>query len=1443
MIRDLDSALSERILVLDGGLGTMVQALGLGEQDYRGREFLAWKCPLAGCTDSLCLSSPRAVAGIHRAYLQAGADIITTNSFNANAISLQEYGLEAYARRIARAAAQIARTAADEFKTDGRPRFVAGSMGPTSKTASISASVGDSSLRDVTFAALADAYYDQAAGLVEGGADILLLETVFDTLNAKAAIFALERLFGEIGRRLPLMISVTVSQKAGRTLSGQSIEAFWASVKHARPVSVGINCSFGAREMMPHLERLAAVADCYISVHPNAGLPNIAGGYDETPESFAEAMRPYAERGLVNIMGGCCGTTPEFIRALVAMLEAKGRRGGSSDRGGHGGGPDNGLRGGTGGAGQSTDSLQDTQSSSPSDSGRHFTQSAADEALILHRRQLPEPDTTTILCGLETLRIVPEANFINIGERCNVAGSAKFARLIREGDWDGALAIARAQVNAGAQVIDICMDDGLIDGPAAMRRFINMLAGEVEIASVPLMIDSSSWDTIVAGLECCQGKAIVNSISLKEGPQEFLRRASLIRAYGAAAVVMLFDEEGQATSLERKAAVAERAYKLLTSNGFPAQGIIFDPNILAVATGIPEHDGYGLAFIEAVRWIKQNLPLAKISGGVSNLSFAFRGNNAVRAAMHSAFLYHARQAGMDMGIVNPQMVVLYDDIDPHLLTLVEDVILCRQANASERLAEYAARLKAAETAAGEASAAGQAAAPAAQSTWRNAPAGERIGYAMLHGIADNIENDVLEALAAEGSPMAVINKLMMPAMERVGNLFGEGKMFLPQVVKAAAVMKRGVAALEPYYHTGALPQTPPLRPGYSECLPARPSLSPDGDYTGAPPQTPPLRPGYSECLPARPSLSPDGDYTGALPQTSDAEHNVIPSEVEGSHSAPKVVIATVKGDIHDIGKNIVSVVMAVGGCEIIDLGVMVEAATIVEAVRSHNADFVCLSGLITPSLAQMIEVCRCLRQEGISIPVIVGGATTSPMHTAVKIAPEYDGLVVHSPNASSNMQIITNLSGPAARVFAAGIRSEQKQLQQLYEEAKGSRNLVDYHDRLQEAVGTRSAGSVPGLPAAHPSEPGAQSADSQLYTESYPINSEGVTFDNSHIISNLHSSHRQSGVVSELHQEGIDQQTEPCRLPQTEYDQSIRVFHHYDFAAVRKHLNWDMFYAEWGVKDAAARWELRRDAEAMLDHMERDNILDLQGVIGNFSVHASGDDIVLDSGGNRLQAVAEGASESQRNSQPGAAGFGAAPQYNRLQAVAEGASESQRNSQPGAAGFGATPQYNRLPMLRNQTEGEENVSAADFAAAAGRITLFAISAGAGIKAYAERLTARGDQYGAFMAKVLADCLAEALAAATVPAKEGERHAFGYPSCPDHSLKKDVFELLQVSRQCDMQLTESYMIDPAESICGMVIPGASYFAVGKIGQDQLEDYARRRNMSAEQVKSLIPRNIL
>ncbi len=1337
MKADLNTLLQSRILRLDGGLGTMIQALQLEEWDFRGREFLKWKCPLKGCMDLLCLTAPRSIGAIHRAYLQAGADIVTTNSFSANAISLREYGLEKYARRIAREAARIAREEADKFEG----RFVAGSMGPTSKTASIAASVEDSAARDVTFAELAEAYYEQAAGLAEGGVDAFLLETVFDTLNAKAAIFALERLRRDTGCDIPLMISVTVSQKAGRTLSGQTIEAFWTSIKHGRPLSVGINCSFGAREMLPHLERLAAVADCYISVHPNAGLPNISGGYDETPDSFASAMKPYAERGLVNIMGGCCGTTPDFIKALGPLVDS------------------------------------------------------------FAPRRLPDSPRETVVCGLEALRIVPEANFINIGERCNVAGSAKFARMIREGDYAGAIAVARTQVAAGGQIIDVCMDDGLIDGPAAMRTFLNMAAGEVDIARVPFMIDSSSLDTIVAGLECCQGKAIVNSISLKEGPEEFLRRAALIRSYGAAAVVMLFDEEGQATSFERKIAVARRAYDLLIESGFPAEDIIFDPNILAVATGIKEHDRYALDFIEATRWIKENLPYAKVSGGVSNLSFAFRGNNAVREAMHSAFLYHARLAGMDMGIVNPQMLRVYDDIPGELLERVEDVILCRRADACERLSEYAAQVR--ESAAAQVSAA---------EDWRAGSPQERISYAMLHGIADHIEEDCLEALKAAGAPLEVINNMMMPAMERVGVLFGEGKMFLPQVVKAAGVMKRGVSALMGDVDSDGKGAAGVAVPGDKGA--AVPGSGSEKASLRAAENIEPAFPTRSFSTPGEPGIAAghgaDGGQRSDHQQVTDNRYpysggSDIQQYSNNQHDSlqPKtrVVIATVKGDIHDIGKNIVSVVLSVGGCSIVDLGVMVEPGAIVEAVKANNADYVCLSGLITPSLEQMIVVLRHLKQAGITIPVIVGGATTSPMHTAVKMAPEYDGLVVHSTDASRNMQIINQLQSPIARVHIAGILAEQQRLRDLYTSAQDRRPLEDYHQRLAMAEAARGAQNGQGAQEgqdgrtgqdAHARQggqtgqgaherldrrgveagglAGRQTPDSQSDTQTNPLPARGSCF--SHL---------------------ADNQADCC--------QRLFSFHRYDINAVEKHLDWDMFFAEWGVKDDASRRELKAEALQMLARIKREDALDLQGVIGTFPVRVQGDDIFV------IARPTDTLDEAQP--QPGDAGC--------PQAV--------------------------FPTLRNQTAGEENLSVADFAAAAAEVTLFAISAGIGLKQFTERLKAEGDEYGSFMAKTLADALTEALADEVVPAKEGERHAFGYPSCPDHSLKAEAFRLLNVEQTCDLRLTDSYMIDPAESICGMVIRGARYFAVGHIGADQLSDYARRRNISEDTLKTLIPRNIL
>ena len=905
----LNDALQERILLLDGGFGTMVQRYGLSEADYRGERFRELPGQLRGCNDLLNLTRPDIIREIHTRYLQAGADLITTNSFNANAISLTDYGISDLAREIARAAASIARAAADEYtqRNPSKPRFVAGSMGPTNRTASMSADVSDPAAREVTFSQLAEAYGEQARGLVEGGADVLLIETVFDTLNAKAALYAVDRLGEELGRQLPVMVSGTLADASGRTLSGQTVEAFWVSVSHARLLSVGLNCAYGARQMLPYLERLAAVAEVRVSAHPNAGLPNVMGGYDETPEMFAADVEEYLRRGLLNIVGGCCGTTPEHIFELSKIV------------------------------------------------GRYAP------------RPLPAPRHETVLSGLEPLRIVPEANFINVGERTNVAGSARFARLIREHNYEEALSVARAQVEAGAQIVDVCMDDGLIDGVEAMRTFLNLMASEPEIARVPTMIDSSKWEVLRTGLEVTQGKSVVNSISLKEGEESFLRRAREIHRYGAAVVVMLFDERGQADTYERKIEVAARAYRLLTEAGFPPEDIIFDPNILAVATGIAEHDRYALDFIEAVRWIKAHLPYAKVSGGVSNLSFAFRGNNAVREAMHSVFLYHAIRAGMDMGIVNPQMLRLYDEIEPELLERVEDVILCRRPDASERLSEYAQQV---HQTAGQ----GQ---QAPDDAWRAEPLAERIAHALRKGITEHIEEDALEGLRTLGSPMAVIDTLLMPAMEQVGTLFGAGKMFLPQVVKSARVMKRAVAVLTPY-------------------------------------------------------IERSGEQSSA--------------------KAGRVLIATVKGDVHDIGKNIVSVVMACNGYEIRDLGVMVEPSRIVDEAQAWPADCICLSGLITPSLDEMAHVCEELERRGLRIPVIIGGATTSELHTAVKIAPLYSGVVAHSLNASRNSLILSRLLGPDREAYAGEVKRRQEQLRAEYRRTEAARRLLPYAEVKRRAL-------------------------------------------------------------------------------------------------------------------------------------------------------------------------------------------------------------------------------------------------------------------------------------------------------------------------------------------------------------------------------------------------------
>ena len=1209
MREPIEEILTRRILLLDGGFGTMVQGYSLDEAAYRGERFRDWQRQLRGCNDVLALTRPDVVREIHEKYLAAGADIIETDSFNANAVSMADYGLETFVYEIARAAAEVARAAADAFteRNPRKPRFVAGSIGPTNRTLSMSADVNNPAAREITFCTMCEAYREQVRGLLDGGADLLLVETVFDTLNAKAALAAIDDVCRARGIRLPVMVSGTLSDASGRTLSGQTVEAFYASVTHASLLSVGLNCAYGAKQLLPYLERLAAVAETAISTHPNAGLPNIMGGYDETPAMFAADCAEYMRRGLINIVGGCCGTTPEHIFELSKIV--------------------------------------------------------GDYA----PRPLPERRHITVLSGLEPLRIVPETNFVNVGERTNVAGSAKFARLIREGDYDEALSVARAQVEAGAQVIDVCMDDGLIDGPQAMERFLNLMASEPEIARVPVMIDSSKWEVLEAGLRVTQGKSVVNSISLKEGEAIFLERAAAIRRYGAAAVVMLFDERGQADTCARKTEVAERAYRLLTEAGFPPEDIIFDPNVLAVATGIEAHDRYAMDFIEATRWIKRHLPHAKVSGGISNLSFAFRGNNAVREAMHSVFLYHAIAAGMDMGIVNPQLLQVYSDIAPALLERVEDVILCRRPDAAERLIDYAQQLRSG-TAAGNAA--------VREEEWRTRPLAERIEHAFLKGVTDHIEADTLEAYRETGNPMQVIDRLLMRAMAHVGELFGEGKMFLPQVVKSARVMKRAVAALTPY----------------------------------------------------------------------------IEQNADGGSSAGKVIVATVKGDVHDIGKNIVSVVMACNGYEIRDLGVMVEAQRIVDEAAVWGADAICLSGLITPSLDEMIHVVEEAERRGLQIPFLIGGATTSDMHTAVKIAPCTTAPVIRSRDASENNRILAALLGPDRAAYIAEVQSRQQRLRDDYLRSERLRNIVPIVEARKERR-PRPASEIP--PAAHTG-----------------------------------------------------------RL----------VFPDFDIADVEPLIDWNFFFPAWGLRGrypalfdhpergAEAR-KLFDDAQALLRRMADERLLTLQGVVGLYPAVSRKDDIlVTDPKGRR----------------------------------------------------------HTLAMLRNQTRGAEHLCLSDFIAderdgATDYIGAFALTAGIGLQELCEKFRSEGDDYSAILSKLLADRLTEAFAevvhsfvrrqmwgyetgAELTPQQviageyRGRRMAFGYPATPDHSLKRDLFDLLGVEQTTRMQLTENWMISPGEALCGLFFSDARYFSVGQIDTKQLRDYAKRRGLAVETIKKIIPNNV-
>ena len=893
-MKTIQDLVRERVLILDGALGTMIQKYNLTEEQFRGGRFVEQPGQMKGNNDLLCLTAPHVIQDIHRKYLEAGADIIETNTFNAQRISMADYHVEDYCREINLAAVRIARELADEYtaKNPAKPRFVAGSVGPTNKTCSMSPDVNNPAFRAITFDELALAYQEQMEALLEGGVDALLIETIFDSLNAKAAIYAATEAMEKVGREVPLMLSVTVSDSGGRTLSGQTLDAFLASVQHAPIFSIGLNCSFGAKQLKPFLQQLAARAPYYISAYPNAGLPNSLGEYDQTPEDMAREVKEYIDEGLVNIIGGCCGTTEAYIAQYVPLVEG---------------------------------------------AKPHVPASKSD---------------VFCLSGLELLEQSSEVKFINVGERCNVAGSRKFLRLINEKNYEEALGIARKQVEDGALVIDVNMDDGLLDAQEEMKTFLNLIMSDPDIARVPIMIDSSKWEVIEAGLKCLQGKSIVNSISLKEGEGKFIERARMIKKLGAAVVVMAFDEQGQADTYQRKIEVCERAYRILTSQvGFNPNDIIFDPNVLSVATGIEEHNNYAVDFIRATGWIKQNLPGAHVSGGVSNLSFSFRGNNYIREAMHAVFLYHAIQQGMDMAIVNPATSVLYSDIPADVLEHIEDVVLNRRPDAAERLVVLAEALKTSSANASTSS--------TNQQAWRETSVEERLQYALVKGLGEYLEADLQEAMTRYPKVVDIIEGPLMEGMNKVGELFGAGKMFLPQVVKTARTMKKAVSILQPYIEAG---------------------------------------------------------------------------REEGAKKAGKGLLATVKGDVHDIGKNIVSVVMACNNYEIIDLGVMVPAETIVQKAIEEQVDMVGLSGLITPSLEEMVHVACEMQRAGLQIPIMIGGATTSSLHTALKIAPVYEGPVIHLKDASQNALVAARLLNPAQKQeFVQALQTEQATLREKNE--------------------------------------------------------------------------------------------------------------------------------------------------------------------------------------------------------------------------------------------------------------------------------------------------------------------------------------------------------------------------------------------------------------------------
>ncbi|MCB0685919.1 MAG: methionine synthase [Saprospiraceae bacterium] len=1211
----LRKLVTERILVIDGAMGTMIQKYQLKESDFRGDILTNHPKDLQGNNDLLSLTQPEIITDIHLAYLNAGADIIETNTFNAQAISQADYNCEHLVYDINVAAAKAARIAVDSYLQNDstKPRFVAGAMGPTTRSASLSPDVNQPGYRAVTFDQLVTAYYDQARGLLDGGVDIFLIETVFDTLNCKAALYAVDLLQQEKMTDLPVMVSGTITDASGRTLSGQTVEAFWISVSHMDLFSVGLNCALGAKEMRPHLYDLSEIAPCFISAYPNAGLPNEFGQYDQSPQEMTAYIREFAESGLVNIIGGCCGTTPEHIKLMVEGVSG------------------------------------------------------------VKPHQVKSRSGYTCLSGMEPLIIRPDANFINIGERTNVTGSRKFARLIKEDKYEEALEVARQQVEGGAQIIDVNMDEGLLDSEQAMTKFLNLIASEPDIARLPVMVDSSKFSVIEAGLKCLQGKGIVNSISLKEGEEIFLSQARKVRRYGAAVVVMAFDEEGQADTVKRKVSICQRAYKLLTEVvGFNPEDIIFDPNIFAIATGIEEHNRYAIYYLEAVRKIKETCPGAKISGGVSNLSFSFRGNDTVREAMHSSFLYHAVQEGMDMGIVNAGMVEVYEEIPKDLLKLVEDVIFDRTPEATEALTKYAETIKSSGRQMER------------DLSWRNMPVEDRIAHALVKGITEFIEADTEEARLKYDKALNVIEGPLMDGMNIVGNLFGTGKMFLPQVVKSARVMKTSVAYLTPFIE----------------------------------------------------------------------EEKLGGEDVKAKG---KILLATVKGDVHDIGKNIVGVVLGCNNYDIIDLGVMVPADKILDKALEENVDIIGLSGLITPSLDEMVHVAKEMQRRKIDIPLLIGGATTSKVHTAVKIEPNYKGITIHVLDASRSVGVVGSLltdNRVSRDAFVDDIRQEYERMRIQRAGQLGAKEFIDLEAARNNQL----------------------QLDFSSYTPPKP------TF------------------------------------------MGTKTYLDYDLSEIRQYIDWTPFFSSWQlagrypqiltdeiVGEEATR--LYQDAQNLLDRIIKEKWLTAQAVVGIFPAASIGDDIEI---------------------------------YQ----------DDQRTKTRATLHF--------LRQQRKKAQQNANLSLADYIAPKGSkpdyIGAFAVTAGVGMEPWVKMFEDAHDDYHAIMLKALADRLAEAfteLLHAKVRKElwgyapqedltndqlitekyQGIRPAPGYPACPEHTEKETLFELLTVSDQIELNLTEHYAMYPTAAVSGWYFshPESKYFGLGQIGQDQVIDYARRKNMTTEEAE--------